>query len=117
MTRIVVHPQEQRVALGRVGVLRQGVLEGGDELVAMQGHHPVIMIRCTCGLHRITGCLSCYAAGDAHKPGRAHPELQAGLLWLNSVRINMRDEVPAQPMPWDMRAKAAGTLVHAGYAA
>ncbi len=47
VTRIVVHPEEQGVALGRVRVLSQRVLQGRDEFVAVQRHHSVVMVRCT----------------------------------------------------------------------
>ena len=44
---VVVDAQQQRVALGRAGVGRQGVLQRGNHLVAVQRHHPVIMVGCT----------------------------------------------------------------------
>ncbi len=44
---LAVHPEEQGVALRRAWVACQGMLQGGNEFVAVQRDHPVVMVRCT----------------------------------------------------------------------
>ena len=43
---LAVHPDQQRVALGRVWIAGQHMLQRRNELVAVEGHHAVIMVRC-----------------------------------------------------------------------
>ena len=41
-----IDAQDERVALRRAGVPRQRVLQRGQELVAVQRYHPVVVVRC-----------------------------------------------------------------------
>ncbi len=43
---VVLDAQDERVALRRAGVPRQRVLQRRDELVAVAGHHAVIVVGC-----------------------------------------------------------------------
>ena len=54
VARVVVDTQQQRVALGRIGVARQGVLQRGNHLVAVQRDHPVIVVGCTRNLSSVS---------------------------------------------------------------
>ena len=82
MARVVVDAQQQRVALGRVGVARQGVLQRGNHLVAVQRDHPVIVV----------SCIHITLMSSNHLPFRTFLYLQA-ILAGNVVPRNMLGRV------------------------
>ena len=59
--------RQQRVALRRIGAPGQHVLQRGRQLVAVQGHDPVVVVACvphpvsTCGRHRPELASACMA--------------------------------------------------------